>query len=72
LSHGNENWTIKARDARRITAAKLHFTRKSTGYTSADYETNTEKAKELNITPALEKMQDRRRSWTQHVNSRPR
>jgi len=55
LSHCNENWTIKAWDARRITAAKLHYTRKSTGYNWEDYETNTEIAKELNITPVLEK-----------------
>jgi len=55
LSHGNENWTIRAKDARRITTAKVNYTRKSTRYTWADYETNTEMTKELKITPVLEK-----------------
>jgi len=64
LSHSNEKWAIKARDVRRITTVKVNYTRKSTGYTWTDYETNTEIAKELNITPVLEKIQDRRRSWT--------
>jgi hypothetical protein len=28
---GNENWTIKARDARRITAAEMKYKRKTAG-----------------------------------------
>jgi len=68
LSHSNENWTIEARDTRRITRVKMNYTRKLTGYTWTDYETNTENANELNITPVLEKIQDRRRSWTKHIN----
>jgi hypothetical protein len=71
LSHSNENWTTKARDVRRITTVKVNYTRKSAGYTWPDYETNTEIAKELNITPVLEEIQDRGRSWTKHVNRRP-
>jgi len=42
--------TIKARDARRITAAEVKYMRKTVGYTSTDYTTNTEIAKELKIT----------------------
>ena len=45
LSCGSENWTIKARDARRITAAEMKYERKTTGYTSTDDTTNTEIAK---------------------------
>jgi len=33
--YGSENWTIKERDARRITAAQIKYMRK-TGYTWTD------------------------------------
>jgi hypothetical protein len=36
-----------------------------------DYKTNTDIAKKLNITPVLEKMQDYRRNWMQHVKRMP-
>jgi uncharacterized membrane protein len=35
------------------------------------YETNTDIAKKLNITQILDKMQDYRRNWIQHVNRMP-
>jgi len=41
----SENWTIKARDARRITAAEMKYMRETGRYTWADYKTNTEIAK---------------------------
>ena len=41
----SENWTIKARDARRITAAGMKQMRDTAGYTWSDYKTNTEIAK---------------------------
>jgi hypothetical protein len=37
-----------------------------------DHKTNTETAKELNITPVLDKMQDYKRNWIQHANRMPR
>jgi hypothetical protein len=36
-----------------------------------DHKTNTEIAKELNITPVLDKMQDYKRNWIQHANRMP-
>jgi hypothetical protein len=36
--------------------------------TWTNYETNTEIAKELNTTRVLDKIQDYRRNWIQHVN----
>jgi hypothetical protein len=54
LLHGSENGTITARDTRRITAAEMKYIRNTAGYTWTDYETNTENAKELNITPVLD------------------
>jgi len=36
LLYGSETLTIKARDARRITAAEIKYMRRTTGYTWAD------------------------------------
>ena len=54
--YSSENWTIIARDARRIIAAEMQYMRKTAGYTWTDYKTNTEIAKELNITLFLYKI----------------
>jgi hypothetical protein len=72
LLYGSEKWTIKARDARRITAAQMKYMRITAGYTSTDHRTNGEIAKELNITPVLDKIQDYKRVRIQHVNRMPR
>jgi hypothetical protein len=69
--HCSENWNIKARDARRITAAGMKHTRKRLGYTWKYYKTNTEIANELNSTPVLDKIQEYRRNWLQHINRMP-
>ena len=55
LLYGSETWTIKARDARRITAAEMKYMRRTAGYTWTDYKTNTQITKELKITPILHK-----------------
>ena len=47
LLHGSETWTIKAGDAKRITAAELKYMRRTAGYTWTDYKTNSHIAKEL-------------------------
>jgi hypothetical protein len=54
--YSSENWTIKARDARRITAEEMKYMIKTAGYIWTDYKTNTEIAKELNITLVLYKI----------------
>ena len=51
LLHGSETWTIKASDARRITAAEMKYMGRTAGYTWTDYKTNAQIAKELKITP---------------------
>jgi len=53
LLYGNETWTIKASDARRITAAEMKYMR-TVGYTWTDYKTNAQIVKELKITSILE------------------
>jgi hypothetical protein len=68
LLYGSETWTIKAGDARRITAAEMKYTRTTTGYIWTDYKTNAQIAKELKITPILDKLLEYKRHWIQHVN----
>jgi len=69
---GSETWTIKGRDARRITAAEMKYMRKAAGYTGTDYKTNAQIAKELKITTTLDKLLEYKRSFIQHVNTMPR
>jgi hypothetical protein len=46
--------------------------RRTAGYTWTDFKTNTQIAKELNITPILDKLLEYKRNWIQYVNRRPR
>ena len=72
LLYGSEIGTVKASDGRRITAAEMKYVRITAGYTWADYRTNSHIAKELEITPVLDKLLDYKRNWIQHVNRMPR
>jgi hypothetical protein len=72
LLYGSETWTIKARDARRITAAEIKYIRRIAGYIWTDYKTNEQTAKELKVTPILDKLLAYKRKWIQHVNRMPR
>jgi len=56
LLYGSETWTVKARDARRITAAEMKYMRRTAGYIWTDYKTNAQIAKELKITPILDRV----------------
>jgi len=71
LLYGSETWTVKARDGRRITAAEMKYMRTTAGYTGTDYKTNAQIAKELKITPILDKLLEYKRTWIQHVNRMP-
>jgi hypothetical protein len=42
-----ENWSMEARDTRRIIATVMKYVRKTARYSGTDYKTNTEIAKEL-------------------------
>ena len=46
--------------------------RRTAGYTWTDYKTNKQIAKELKITPILDKLLKYKSSWKQHVNRMPR
>jgi hypothetical protein len=43
--YGSETWTVKASDARRITAAEIKYMRITAGYIWTDYKTNAQIAK---------------------------
>ena len=62
MLYGSETWTIKAKDARRITAAETKYMRRTAGYTWAAYKTNSHIAKELEITQVLDKLLEYKRN----------
>jgi hypothetical protein len=68
LLYGSENWTKKARDARRISAAEMKYVGRTAGCAWTDYKTNTQIVKELKITPFLDILLECKRNWIQHVN----
>ena len=64
MLYGSETWTDKASDARRITAAEMmKYIRRTARYTWTGYKTNAQIAKELKITPILDKLLEYKRSW---------
>ena len=50
----------------------MKYVRVTAGYTWRDYKTNKETVNELNISTVLDKMQEYRRNWVQHINRMPR
>jgi len=48
----------------------MKYMRRTAGYTWTDYKTNAQIAKELKVTPILDKLLEY--SWIQHVNRIPR
>jgi hypothetical protein len=55
-----------------IKSSEMKYMRRTAEYTWTDHITNTEIAKELNITPVLDNIQDYKRNWIQHGNRMPR
>ena len=72
MLYDSATWTIKASDVRRITAAEMKYMRRTAGYNRIDYKTNTQIAKELKITPILDKLLEYKRKYIQHANRMPR
>ena len=56
--------------------ARIYFysktMRRTAGYIWTDYKTNAQIAKELKITPILDKLLEYKRNWIQRVNRMPR
>ena len=61
LLYGSETWTIKASDARKITAAEMKYMRRMAGYIWTDYKINAQIAKELKITPISDNLLEQKR-----------
>jgi hypothetical protein len=55
-----------------ISKAEMKYVRRTAGYTWTDYKTSTQIAKELKVTPILDKLLEYKRNWIQHVNRMPR
>jgi hypothetical protein len=72
LLYGSETWAVKARDARRISAAEMKYMWRTSGCTWTDYKTNTQICKGVKITPILDKLLEYKSNWIQHVNRMPR
>jgi hypothetical protein len=49
----------------------MKYMRRAAGYTGTDHKTNTQIAKELKITPILDKLLEYKRNWIQHLNRMP-
>jgi hypothetical protein len=49
----------------------MKYMRRTAGYIWTDYKTNAQIAKELKITPILDKLLEYKRNWIQHVNRMP-
>ena len=62
--YGSENWTLTALQRRRIEAAEM---RPLAGYTLYDHKTNDYILRELRITGILDKIDEYRRNWLQHL-----
>jgi len=46
----------------------MKYMRRIAGYTWTDYKTNAQIAKELKITPVLDRLLEYKGNWIQHVN----
>jgi hypothetical protein len=70
--YGSENWTIKANDKIRITAAGMRFVRTTAKYIWSDYKRNDDILKELKTEPVMGKILKYKNSWIQHANTMQR
>lgn len=68
LAYGCEAWTIRARDASRITAAEMRFMRRTAGYTRWDHKRNDEILQQLKIESIHSYLNLQRQNWLNHIN----
>jgi hypothetical protein len=57
---GPLNKSVLASSLKGKETAEIKYMRKTAGHTSTDYKTNTEFAKEINITPVFDKIKEYR------------
>jgi len=56
LLYGSETWTVKASDARRITAAEMKYMRRTAGHTWDRLQNKCTNCKGVKKTPILDKL----------------
>jgi hypothetical protein len=69
--YGSENWTLTASQRRRIEVAEMKLLRPLAGYTLYDHKTNDYIRRELQITGVLDKIDEYRWNWFQHLQRMP-
>jgi len=69
--YGSENWTLTALQRRRIEEAEMKLLRPLAGYTLYDQKTNDYIRRELRFTGILDKRDEYRRNWLQHLQIIP-
>jgi len=69
--YGSENWTVTASQRRRTEAAEMKLLRPLAGYTLYDHKTDDYIRRELQITGILDKIDEYRRNWLQHLQRMP-
>jgi len=69
--YGSENWTLTALQRRKIEAAEMKLLRPLAGYTLYDHKSNDYIRRELQITDILDKIDEYRRNWFQHLQRMP-
>jgi hypothetical protein len=69
--YGSENWTLTASQRRRTEAAEKKLLRPLAGYTLYEHKTNDYIWRELKITGILDKIDEYRRNWFQHLQRMP-
>jgi len=68
---GSENWTLTTSQRRRTEAAEMKLLRPLAGYTLYDHKTNDYIRHELQITSILNKIDEYRQNWFQHLQRMP-
>jgi hypothetical protein len=67
LLYDSEAWTLEEQDKSRITAAEMKFMMKTAKYTWQDHKRNQDIIEELKIQPVMEKLNNFKNKWIQHV-----
>jgi hypothetical protein len=68
LIYGSKIWTLRKQDKTGLTTSEMKFLRKTAGYTLMDHKQNEEIIQELRVAPIINKIQNYKTKWMQHVS----
>jgi hypothetical protein len=68
LTYCSEIWTLRKQDKTRLTKSEIIFLRKTARYTLMDHKQNEEIIQELQIATIINKIQNYKTKWIQHVS----